>query len=75
MCFNWHGSVRAEEVVNLGPLALLGPLLERLDVARIIDRHLPRDVDEPIGRRHDGHLRVDADRRGDPGRVLELGRV
>jgi len=43
VCFNWHGSVRAEEVVNLGPLALLGPLLERLDVASIIDRHLPPD--------------------------------
>jgi transposase len=40
---NWHGSVRAEEVVNLGPLALLGPLLERLDIAGIIDRHLPPD--------------------------------
>jgi transposase len=43
MCFTWHGSVRAEEVVNLGPLALLDPLLERMQVADIIDRHLPPD--------------------------------
>lgn len=43
MCFHWHGSLRAEEVVNLGPLALLAPLLERLDIAGSIDRHLPPD--------------------------------
>jgi transposase len=43
VCFNWHGAVGAEEVVNAGPLALLVPLLERLDVAGIIDRHLPPD--------------------------------
>src|SRR5262245_31055154 len=43
MCFTWHGTARAEEVLNLGPLALLGPLLERMQVADIIDRHLPPD--------------------------------
>jgi transposase len=43
MCLLWHGSPRADEVVNLGPLALLAPLLERLDVAALIDRHLPPD--------------------------------
>jgi transposase len=43
VCFHWHGSPRAEEVVNLGPLALLAPLLERLDIAALIDRHLPPD--------------------------------
>lgn len=43
MCFHWHGSPRADEVVNLGPLALLAPLLERLDIAALIDRHLPPD--------------------------------
>jgi len=43
VCFNWHGSARAEEVVNLGPLALIAPLLERLEVAALIDRHLPPD--------------------------------
>ena len=43
MCFTWHGCVRAEEVVNLGALALLAPLLERMQVADIVDRHLPPD--------------------------------
>jgi transposase len=43
MCFTWHGAARAEEVLNLGPLALLSPLLERMQVADIIDRHLPPD--------------------------------
>lgn len=43
MCFNWHGAARAEQVLNAGPLALLLPLLERLDIAAIIDRHLPPD--------------------------------
>ncbi len=43
MCFTWHGAARAEEVLNLGPLALVGPLLERMQVADIIDRHLPPD--------------------------------
>jgi transposase len=43
VCFTWHGSPRADEIVNLGPLALLTPLLERMQVADIIDRHLPPD--------------------------------
>jgi len=43
VCFNWHGCARAEEVINLGPLALLAPLLERLNIAALIDRHLPPD--------------------------------
>ncbi len=43
MCFTWHGASRADSVVHLGPLALLVPLLERLQVAEIIDRHLPAD--------------------------------
>jgi transposase len=43
MTLTWRGSARAEEVLNLGPLALLQPLLEQLDVAAIIDRHLPPD--------------------------------
>ena len=43
MCFTWHGALRAEQVVNLGPLALLDPLLQRMQVADIIDRHLPPD--------------------------------
>jgi transposase len=40
VCFNWHGAARAEDVLNHGPLALILPLLERLDIAALIDRHL-----------------------------------
>ena len=43
MTLTWHGSAQADQVVNLGPLALIGPLLEQLDIAGIIDRHLPPD--------------------------------
>src|SRR5215468_7325351 len=43
MAFTWHGAARAEAVVNLGPLALIQPLLDQLDIAGIIDRHLPPD--------------------------------
>src|SRR5262249_50684691 len=43
MTLTWCGTAHAEEVVNLGPLALIQPLLEQLDIARIIDRHLPPD--------------------------------
>lgn len=43
MTLTWHGAARGEEVVNLGPLALIHPLLDQLDVARIIDQHLPPD--------------------------------
>ena len=43
MTLTWHGAARAEEVVNLGPLALIQPLLDQLDIAAIIDRHLPPD--------------------------------
>jgi uncharacterized protein DUF4277 len=43
MTLTWCGAPRAEEVVNLGPLALIHPLLQQLDIAQIIDRHLPPD--------------------------------
>jgi transposase len=43
MTLNWHGSAGADEVIPLGPLALVQPLLEQLDVAAVIDRHLPAD--------------------------------
>jgi transposase len=43
MAISWHGGSIAEEVLNLGPLALIHPLLQRLDVAGVIDRHLPPD--------------------------------
>jgi hypothetical protein len=43
MTLTWHGTPQADEVVQLGPLALLQPLLQQLDVAALIDRHLPAD--------------------------------
>jgi hypothetical protein len=43
MSLIWHGGARAEEVVDFGPLALIQPLLDQLDIAGIIDRHLPPD--------------------------------
>jgi transposase len=32
-----------DQIVNLGPLALFYPLLDKLNIAKIIDRHLPTD--------------------------------
>jgi hypothetical protein len=43
MAIAWQGAAVADDVVNLGPLALIHPLLQRLDVAAVIDRHLPPD--------------------------------
>jgi transposase len=39
----WHGPTLTDETRLFGPLALIAPLLQRLDVAAIIDRHLPPD--------------------------------
>jgi hypothetical protein len=39
----WHGPTLNDDTRHLGPLALIAPLLQRLDVAAIIDRHLPPD--------------------------------
>ena len=41
--FTWAGPAVAPTILNIGPLAVLAPLLDRLDLARIIDRHLPAD--------------------------------
>jgi transposase len=41
--FAWRGAGAAQDVVNAGPLALIEPLLDRLDAEAIIDRHLPPD--------------------------------
>src|SRR5580693_8393112 len=38
-----HGPTLANDTINFGPLALIAPLLQRLDIAPIIDRHLPPD--------------------------------
>ena len=43
MCISWSGSVLHHANCNLGPLAVVAPLLEQMDVAAIIDRHLPPD--------------------------------
>jgi transposase len=43
MAIAWYGGAASEEVLNPGPLTLFQPLLKRLDVASIIDRHLPPD--------------------------------
>jgi transposase len=43
MAIAWYGGTAAEQVLNPGPLTLFHPLLKRLDVAGIIDRHLPPD--------------------------------
>ena len=39
----WHGPTLTDDTLHFGPLALLAPLLQRLDIAAIIDRHLPPD--------------------------------
>jgi transposase len=39
----WHGPTLDHTTRTFGPLALIAPLLERLDIAPIIDRHLPPD--------------------------------
>src|SRR6185295_3953841 len=39
----WHGPTLADHTLDFGPLALIAPLLQRLDIADIIDAHLPPD--------------------------------
>jgi transposase len=39
----WCGPTLKDQTLAFGPLALIAPLLQRLDVASIIDRHLPPD--------------------------------
>jgi transposase len=43
MPLTWYGPQTSAESCNLGPLALIWPLLQRMDVADLIDRHLPKD--------------------------------
>jgi len=43
MCFHWFGSVTQEGSCHFGPLAVVGPLLEQMGIADIIDRYLPAD--------------------------------
>jgi transposase len=43
MSIAWSGQILERTTCNLGPLAVVAPLLEEMDVAAIIDRHLPPD--------------------------------
>ena len=43
MAIAWYGGAVSEEVLNPGPLNLIHPVLQRLDICGIIDRHLPPD--------------------------------
>jgi transposase len=43
MAIAWQGAAVTDEILNVGPLALIQPLLQRLDVSGVIDRHLPPD--------------------------------
>jgi transposase len=43
MTMAWQAAALAADVLNPGPLALILPLLRQLDVAAVIDRHLPPD--------------------------------
>lgn len=43
MAFITTSAPRQETIVNFGSLALLLPLLEKLNIANIIDRHIPTD--------------------------------
>jgi hypothetical protein len=43
MADSWLGPTLTDETLTFGSLALIAPLLQRLDLAAIIDRHLPPD--------------------------------
>lgn len=43
MATAWQGPTLNETTLAFGPLALIAPMLSRLDIAAIIDRHLPPD--------------------------------
>lgn len=43
MATAWYGGAVGEDFLNPGPLTLIHPLLQRLGIAGIIDRHLPPD--------------------------------
>src|SRR5260370_42292847 len=56
VAFTWRGPAAAPQVVNAGPLALIEPLLDRLDLEAVIDRHLPPDPQQEFS--HGQVLRV-----------------
>jgi transposase len=44
MSLTWYGSQADFEACNFGALAVIFPLLERMNVMKIIDQHIPPDV-------------------------------
>lgn len=50
--FTWLGADFQDEIVGLGPLMLIAPLLHKLDIESIIDQHLPADpqLEFPYGK-------------------------
>jgi transposase len=52
MCFVWSGTKQDDATCNLGPLAVVMPLLEEMDLQGIIDRHLPANPQQefPFGK-------------------------
>jgi Domain of unknown function (DUF4277) len=56
VAFTWRGTAATQDVVNAGPLALIEPLLDQLDIEAIIDRHLPPDPQQEYS--HGQVLRV-----------------
>lgn len=49
MAFTWYGNQSSAETCNFGPLAVVWPLLQRMQVAEIINRHLPPDPQAEFG--------------------------
>ncbi len=43
MCYAWYGNQSSADSCNFGTLAVVWPLLDRMNIADIINRHLPAD--------------------------------
>ena len=43
MAITWYGNQSSADSCNFGSLAVVWPLLERMNVAGIINQHLPAD--------------------------------
>ena len=50
--FTWRGSATPTQVINAGPLALIQPLLDKLDIEHIIDQHLLPDPQQEYTHGH-----------------------
>jgi hypothetical protein len=49
MSLTWYGKQSEADTAGLGALAVVFPLLERMNVAQIIDQHLPADPRAEFG--------------------------